>query len=244
MFRMWFMTFTGEPRNHHRYDHAHESPRIMTMPLVILAVFAVAVAWPVFQLAYSLDTARHPGTLQPITGLMASVTIPNEHDSHDPSIKVPVTWMAFATALVGIGFAAMFYWKGYLSPAEVRQQFGGLYTFLRNKWYFDELYDWLFVRPTLVVSRIAAGFDRKWIDGFIDGTARFTVWFTRLWDFIVDRNFVDGLINLFARWVYSFGSSLRELQTGKLRQYVMFIVVATVAIFVLLSFFWNYSLAK
>src|SRR5438094_7969754 len=45
MFRMWFMTFTGKPRDHHVYDHAHESPRLMTVPLIILAIFPVTVAW-------------------------------------------------------------------------------------------------------------------------------------------------------------------------------------------------------
>ena len=45
MFRLWYMTFAGKPRDHHRYDHAHESPRVMTGPLVLLAVFAVGVGW-------------------------------------------------------------------------------------------------------------------------------------------------------------------------------------------------------
>ena len=45
MFRMWFMTFVGQPRDRHAYDHAHESPPVMYLPLVILAVMAVSVAW-------------------------------------------------------------------------------------------------------------------------------------------------------------------------------------------------------
>jgi NADH-quinone oxidoreductase subunit L len=184
------------------------------------------------------------GTLESMTGSMVAVTVPDEHLSHADAIKIPVTWMAFGTAVFGIGLAAAFYWKGYVNPAEVRQQFGGIYTFLRNKWYFDELYDWLFVRPTLVFSRLCAGFDRRWIDGFIDGTARVTVWFTKVWDLVVDRTFVDGTINAFAGWTYGLGTSLREIQTGKLRQYVMFIVVATVAIFILVVFFSTMSFAQ
>src|SRR5207302_2850071 len=56
MFRMWFLTFTGKPRDHHVYDNAHESPRTMTIPLMILAFFAIAVAWgwPVFDPEASL----------------------------------------------------------------------------------------------------------------------------------------------------------------------------------------------
>jgi len=139
--------------------------------------------------------------------------------------------------VLGIGLAAAFYWKGYANPAEVRDQFRVVYNFLWHKWWFDELYDFLFVKPVLFFSRLAAAFDRRWIDWLIDGTARCTVALCRAWDWIVDRGMVDGSVNVFARWTYSFGASLREIQTGHLRQYVMFIVVATVAIFVLLSFF-------
>ena len=45
MFRLWYMTFAGKPRDQHRYDHAHESPPVMFVPLVVLAVFAIGVAW-------------------------------------------------------------------------------------------------------------------------------------------------------------------------------------------------------
>ena len=102
----------------------------------------------------------------------------------------------------------------------------------------------MFVRPTLFFSRLISNFYRRWIDSFIDNTARCTVYFSRGWEWLVDRSWVDGSVNLLARWTYSFGSSLREVQTGRLRQYVMFIVISTVAIFVAISFFWNVTLAK
>jgi NADH:ubiquinone oxidoreductase subunit 5 (subunit L)/multisubunit Na+/H+ antiporter MnhA subunit len=57
MFRMWFMTFVGQPRNQERYDHAHESPPVMYLPLVVLSVFAVAVAWDTSLLGYGLIPA-------------------------------------------------------------------------------------------------------------------------------------------------------------------------------------------
>ena len=63
---------------------------------------------------------------------------------------MPVTWLAFFTAVGGIALAMAMYLFGFLNPAEVRRQFSGIYRFLRNKWWFDELYEWLFVRPTHV----------------------------------------------------------------------------------------------
>jgi len=62
-------------------------------------------------------------------------------------------------------------------------------------------------------------------------------------DDMIDRWFVDGLVNWVARAIHSTGISMRRIQTGYLRQYVMFVVVGTVALFILISFFWNYSWA-
>ena len=66
---------------------------------------------------------------------------------------------------------------------------------------------------------------------------------TRTVDDAIDRLFVDGFVNGFARWTYSAGLALRNVQTGKLRSYVTFIVVGAVALWVVLSFFWSYSIA-
>ena len=88
------------------------------------------------------------------------------------------------------------------------------------------------------------GVDRRWIDGLIDGLARLVRGFSSLWVRVADGFVVDGFVNAFARWMYAFGLSLREMQTGRLRQYVMFIVVGTVAVFVLVSFFWSFTLAQ
>ncbi len=355
MFRMWFMTFVGKPRDEERYAHAHESPAIMTLPLVILAVFAVGVAWDFTFLGYAviaatfflargfqqgwfkpsahahghddhghgqdghghddhghshaahahdahshadhsahdhhdepsappltwgwtatmllvtvlggfvvqqammlqipedrpmrtlslvnlLEHARPAGTLEPMTGQWLAWTWPNEHDSHASAIKTPVTLLATGTWVGGILIAAAFFWWGYLSPEEVRRQFAPLYTLLWNKYYFDELYDAIFVKPTHVLSRFMAGIDRYWIDWIIDQIARSTVSFSKGFDMIADRGIVDGIANLTATWTYSLGTSLRAVQTGRIRQYVVFIVVGAVAIFVLISFFWSPSL--
>lgn len=248
MFRMWFMTFTGKPRDHHAYDHAHESPPIMYMPLVILSVMAIGVAWTIpftsFSLGSLLESARPDGTLPTYTGGLTTMTWPNEHDSHVTAIKVPVTMMAFGSAVCGILLAAVVYYWQKVSAAEIRKQFEPAYQFLIHKWYFDELYDWMWVKPTLVLSRFVATIDRNVFDRFLHGVANFTRAFSKWWEFVADRTVVDGLINLFAGWMHSVGLSFRTLQTGRLRQYVMYIVVGAIAIFILISFFRSTSLAN
>lgn len=253
MFRMWYMTFAGQPRNQHRYDHAHESPKVMYVPLIILAFFATTVAWQPFgflgdfsnlSLVNLLEQSRPMGTLADAHGEITSMVWPNEHDSHDWAIKFPVTLMATATALGGILLATVMYCWGYVNPAEVRKQFSAIYTFLRNKWYFDELYDFVFVRPTLKISSWAANFDRRVIDWMVDGSAWCTRTFATAWEKIADQTIVDGFVNGMARWLYAAGLSFRAIQTGRIRQYVVFIVIGMVAVFVLISFFWSPTLAR
>lgn len=244
MFRLWYMTFLGQPRDQHRYDHAHESPPVMYVPLVILAVFAVGVAWTQFlwidipfDLKEMLEQARPAGTLATAQGELVAMTWPNEHAAHTPEIVQPVTWMAFGSALAGFLLATLFYGVRYLNPDDARRQFYTIYRFLLNKWWFDELYDFLFVRPVFLLSRMAAGIDTRWIDGIIDGLARLIAWISAWGDRWVDQGLIDGLANSTASLTYRFGLWIRNVQTGRIRQYVMFIVVGMVAIFVLISFF-------
>ncbi len=252
MFRLWFMTFAGEPRDHHRYEHAHESPRVMYIPLIVLAVFATAVAWKLpfssLNLANLLEQARPAGTAATVTGTLTALTWPNEHVAHEPaqfwSIVFPVTLLATATALGGIALALAMYGLGILKPDEVRRQFSRTYTFLRNKWWFDELYERLFIRPTHFLAGLISRIDRRWIDGLLHFLAAAVTWFARLWDRVADQTIVDGLVNLVGRRTFQLGVALKGLQTGSLRQYVLFIVIGVIAIFLLISFLWSPTLAQ
>lgn len=241
MFRLWFLTFAGTPRDPHRYEHAHESPRVMTVPLIILAVFAVSVAWPtpgrLPALGKLLEQARPAGTDATVSGLLVAMTWPAEHLSHAAEIKVPVTMLAFCTAVAGIALAMAMYLFGSLRPEEVSRQFAGTYRFLKNKWWFDELYDLIWVRPVHAIGGWCAGWDRRWIDGFIDGTARVTTRFASMFEWLADRTVIDGFVDRFAAATYRLGLSLRIVQTGSLRQYVLFLVVGVIAVFLISSLF-------
>ena len=237
MFRLWYMTFAGQPRDHHIYDHAHESPRIMYVPLVVLAFFAVTIGWTftgVWSVTDLLEQARWPGEAGEAV-LLPNLVYPNEHEIHNHDIHLVAGLTAFSTALGGFLLATVFYGWRLLNPAEVRQQFAPIYTFLLGKWYFDELYDFLFVRPVHFVSGIIASIDKQLIDGLIHNLARWTRGIAHF-DDLIDRYLVDGLVNLTAAWTWSLGNSLRGLQTGKLRQYVMLIVIGTVALTIIINF--------
>ena len=247
MFRLWFMTFAGAPRDHHVADHAHESPAVMVAPLVVLSVLAVVAGWTLpggFGLANLLEQARPAGTAEGMTGGFAfgSLVFPAEYLSHEGAIHVTATLTAFTTALAGVVLAALMYLVKIISPAVVATVFKPVYAFLAGRWYFDELYHALFVVPVLGIAKLASGADRGVIDRIIDGLA----WTARQLagiDAWIDRTLVDGLVNATATATWNAGLELKKLQTGHLRQYVMFIVVGTVALFVIASLLFRTTIA-
>jgi NADH:ubiquinone oxidoreductase subunit 5 (subunit L)/multisubunit Na+/H+ antiporter MnhA subunit len=247
MFRLWYMTFAGQPRDEHRYEHAHESPRVMYVPLVILAFFATTIAWKTpdffglgnFHLTGLLETARPDGLRDVMDGLITSLSWPDEHASHAWAIRLPVTLLAFSTAMLGIILATVFYLFRWLSADEVRDSVPKTHRFLVNKWYFDELYDVVFVKPAHLAGSVVAFIDRHVLDGLVHLAAFVTRTVSVFWDRVTDQLIVDGSVNLLAAWTHRVGLALRNIQTGRIRQYVMFIVVGAVALFLVISFFFN-----
>ena len=168
MFRLWFMTFAGSPRDQHVFEHAHESPRVMTAPLVALAIFAVVAGWALpggLGVESLLEQSRPAGTAEAITtaGILGNITLPAEHESHVGAIHVTATLTAFLTALAGVLLAAVMYLKPLVSPVAVAHAARPIYTFLVHRWYVDELYNRIFVLPTLGLARFVAAIDTQLI---------------------------------------------------------------------------------
>jgi NADH:ubiquinone oxidoreductase subunit 5 (subunit L)/multisubunit Na+/H+ antiporter MnhA subunit len=142
---------------------------------------------------------------------------------------------ALGVVAVGIVFSALIYYYRRLDAEEARQQFPAVHRFLWHKWYIDELYSAIVVRPALVVARWCRLVDTKAIDGTVDTTAAATVKVAK-WDGRFDLNIIDGIANLVARVTQAVGEWLRGVQTGYLRSYVLFLVLAAVGIFIVLSY--------
>jgi NADH-quinone oxidoreductase subunit L len=231
MFRLWFMTFAGSPRDAHVYDHARENGWVMVGPLVVLSFFAAFVAWsgeegPLYRLIAASETV--PAHASAAYHRVVSVVLPGHQQVHE--VHAQAGGLALLSALLGTALAYALYCRRVLNPDDIRRQLAGLYDFLADKWRFDALYDAMFVRPTHIVARWCQGFDKHVLDRMLDGSATWTVAVSR-WDRWFDENFVDGLVNLVGNATYAVGASLRAVQTGRLRQYVMWIAVAVVALF-------------
>ena len=257
MFRMWLLTFTGKPRDHHVYERAHESPRIMTGPLVVLAFFAVCVAWgwPHFATRFPFLNAQaswlehqlhhaQPLALQADFGTTGTDPGPwLGKASTGPSERVQELEnhhlagdLAMGAMAIGLVFAFAVYYYRVLDPAEAPAQFPGVSRFLAHKWYFDELYSAILVRPAMAVAWWCRTIDVKAIDWLIDNLAFATVRVAR-GEGRFDNRVIDGLVNLTATVSYGVGGWFRRWQTGYLRSYVLFLVMAAVGIFVILSYF-------
>jgi NADH-quinone oxidoreductase subunit L len=150
--------------------------------------------------------------------------------------------LALGAAGFGFVFAALVYGLRRLDPADAVAQFPGVYRFLQHKWYFDEAYSALLVRPALVVAHWARWFDTRVIDGVVDSTAKGTVQVSQ-WNGRFDNGIIDGLVNLTADVVYATGAWLRNVQTGYLRSYVLFLVLAVIGLYALLAYFVNLAAA-
>jgi NADH-quinone oxidoreductase subunit L len=245
MFRLWYLTFAGAPRDAKIHHHAHESPRVMTVPLLILAVLAVAVAWNLFGTGYGLqpllEQARPIEQGNANGALLSAIKMPAEHLAHE--YHASAEWVAFFAALIGFLLATMFYGLRKWDPEDARRTFAPIHIFLVHKWWFDELYSAALVQPVLRISGWVAELDKRGIDWLVDHLATSVAAVARFDDWI-DRVFVDRFVNLAAQWTYAVGLRLRGLQTGNVRQYVMWLAAGTVMLFVVMSLYWNLALAR
>jgi len=169
MFRLVFLTFFGEERlDSHAKEHLHESPRVMTIPLVILAFFSVVAGY-----------AGLPVVLGEKANLFDRFLEPVIHPGHEGHLSIGSEWLlilaSVAVALCGIYIAYVFYLKSPRTPHRVVARFPAIYRLLYNKYYVDEIYNAAFVKPMVNGSRaVYDTFDLKVIDGTINGTAAAT----------------------------------------------------------------------
>jgi NADH-quinone oxidoreductase subunit L len=212
MFRLCFLTFFGQPRDQHRYEHSHESPRVMTWPLIFLGFLSIFAGW------VALPWLPH--------GYASFVFFGEVHHAHPNYLMMLIGTIV---AVSGIFLAYLMYYKKSLSPEKIGQTFKPVYTLLYNKYYFDELYDAVLIRPVMKLGDFLWSFDARVVDGLVNLVG----WLTVVWadlKQLFDQYVVDGAVNGAGWVVRSTGGILRYLQTGRLQFYALFIVITIVLI--------------
>ncbi|MDR7521873.1 MAG: NADH-quinone oxidoreductase subunit L [Armatimonadota bacterium] len=211
MFRVVFYTFAGTPCGH----HPHESPPVMTRPLWVLAAFSAVVG---------LVGAPLPGGS------------PFHHFLHLEGVEAVPFDAGLALISLGIAgagilaAAAVYHWRVVPSQS-LRRAAGPLYGLVVHKYYVDELYAVLFVRPTVAAARYLRTFDVYVVDMLVNLFGYLGVGLARLYR-VFDLYVVDGIVNLLGWVVKAMGSTFRYVQTGRAQNYLLAIALGVIVLWV------------
>jgi NADH-quinone oxidoreductase subunit L len=216
MMRACSLVFLGEPRDRERFTHAHESPWTMTIPLMILAALSVVAG----------KLLLHNGLINRL------MEMPGISETRESGIAAVI---ATSSALLGIILGYGIYLARWIEPKTLAAVFRPAYVLFRNKWFIDEIYWALFVRPIMRLADKIASFDYDVLDQIgVDGFGAATEWFSKL-DGWIDDTFVDGFVDGTGRFVSRMGAMARTIQTGLVQNYLLIITAG----FVFLAIFWK-----
>lgn len=207
MFRLLYLTFEGKERFNTHKVHPHESPKTMTIPLIILAVLSAFGG--LLGVPYALGGNTFPNALEhylePI--FKNANQIMGRSGAHSIHLEEYIL-MAFST-LVAIGailLAKKYYSdKNWTAPRKIVHNMKTMYKILVHKWYLDEIYYKVFVDPLFAASE------------------------SLLWK-ITDTNIIDGLVNGTAKLIFSIGDKIKKIQSGLVQNYALMMMVGIVCI--------------
>jgi NADH-quinone oxidoreductase subunit L len=230
------LTFLGEPRSK-AAAHASETTWTMTLPLVVLAVFAVGAGWAGIPATFPLLGGVIPNWFEEF---VIGVGFPQGHAAAAHASLIPLL-TSLVVSLGGLYLG----WTTYRgikagAPDPLKRPLGGVYTLLKNKYYVDEIYDVAFVRPArwLADTFTSLWMDRTVIDGFLHAIARAALWLGNVFRNFFDVPVVNGAGDGTGWLVRSFGFALKVVQTGRVQQYLVtaLLVMAAVAAIVVTRF--------
>jgi NADH-quinone oxidoreductase subunit L len=236
MGRQVLMTFFGKFRGGDKMEsHLHESPPVMTWPLILLAAGSILAGfvgvphafWGLNQIEGFLEPAILAGTHAPAEVAAAA------HQAGAGTERL-FALISVAIAAIGIYIAYLFYLRRPELPGMLAAQFSGAYRVLYNKYFVDEAYDKTFVQGTVKGAEGMATFDAVVVDGAVNGTAFSTLLASGVSN-VFDMNFVDGAVNMIGTILTTFSGLFRRIQTGLVQNYALIMLVG---IFVLVGLFY------
>ena len=249
MFRLVYLTFAGKFRGGAEAEHhLHESPKVMTVPLITLAALCFfafysfnpttpeggwfAHLFPNPPRAYE-TVAAGGASMHGEAGMAVAhetETAEIHHVAHNLAMIISIL-----VAGLGILIATMAYYWNKISAALWQSRLGLIAYGMYRKWWFDELYDNTAVSGVLGLSKLLAWFDLTVIDGIVNGSAVIT----KVWSNITgwfDLHVVDGLVNLSAWIVGVLGNGARFFQRGQIQRYILYTLIV-IGLFLLLNVF-------
>jgi NADH-quinone oxidoreductase subunit L len=211
--RLIFMAFFNKPRNEHAFEHAHESPPVMTGPLLMLAIGALVAGY--FFAPYFIEDLYTKFWRNALFTLPDNSILSDSHNVESLLIK----WLPSLMMLGGFVLAYIAYIAQPALPAWTVKNFKPVHAFLYNKWYFDEIYDFIFVRPLRWLARVL------WIYG--DGA-------------IIDGLGPDGI----AARATAISKRAVKFQTGYVFQYAFVMLIGVAALVTYFAYLFRGALFK
>jgi len=213
MFRLVFMTFFGECRiNPKVKEYLHESPLVITIPLMVLGFLAVVGGFIGMPKLMGMLPNYFEHWLDPVFELAKEYGATYAHSGahHTHALEWGLMGFSVLIAVVGIGIAFTMYMANKSLPGKFTSTFPALHRAVYNKWYMDEIYDFLFVNPCKAFGNLLwKGFDVVIVDGVVNGTAKL---------------------------VMAFSAGLKGLQSGYIHNYAMGMALGVVGILALYLF--------
>ncbi|MEO6547276.1 MAG: NADH-quinone oxidoreductase subunit L [Ferruginibacter sp.] len=204
MFRLYAMTFLGQFRGtDEQQHHLHESPAAITFPLIILAILAVIGGWIGIPEIFMHGGHRLEAFLDPIFAQSNLITSKVEMNA---STEYMLMGISVLVSLIVLVYA----WNKYSGYQSTASEEAGLGKLLANKWYVDEIYDFIIVKP---VKSLAA---------FLNS--------------VIEKNIIDGIVNGVGKAVNYGGRQIRLIQSGQVGTYVLLMVFGILILFIIQLF--------
>ncbi len=233
MGRQVFLTFFGKFRGGEDMEsHLHESPGVMTWPLILLAGGSIAAGWVGIPHAFGGGN-RIEHFLEPAI-LAGTHTVAAEAPHGGASTERLFALISIAVAGFGLFLAYTLYMKKKELPGEMAERWAGIHRLLYNKYYVDEIYNKIFVRGTLRRADDLYAFDASVVDGVVNGAARGTL-VSSVISNLADVGLVDGAVNLVAAVLAAVSKLFRRVQTGLVQNYALLMLVG---VFILVTFYY------
>lgn len=251
MFRLVFKTFFGEFQQQADsppadkiskvWEHVREPGKTMTIPLICLAVLCFFMFYTSGKESLSLsspDEGWFNHLIQPPPQVVietAEMLVFEEEEEYPAGRSASHSYSLFLSLII-VGGGIVVSYRMYCSKTVSAETWGALYPRIYrgmyNKWYIDEIYHATFTKPVLLVSALCRWFDNVIIDGIVNGWARLTVfvsWFHGKFDNVV----IDGIVNGAANAAQIFGWLTRQFQTGRIQNYLVFLLIGIFIIIIL-----------
>ncbi len=217
MFRQFFLVFLGKPKNEERFSHIQKLPMTMKFPLIVLASLAIFAGG--FNSHWFFDFYN---TEDGVLGIVKNnINMPSQESLHYIAMLFSII-LSFG----GIICAYIFYrerrnGKSFISPISIKNMFPMTYRLLTHKYYIDEFYKVVVLKIIFAISRFCKFFDTK-IDDIVNLTSKAFVKISKILK-IFDERIVDNFCALgVARFVRREGDSISTIQTGNVREYILY----------------------